>query len=44
MPDMSGLEATKQILGKSPELGIIMVTMLEDDDFLFAAMRAGARG
>lgn len=44
MPDMSGLEATKQILQILPTTGIIMVTMLEDDDSLFAAMRAGARG
>lgn len=44
MPDMTGLEATKQILRKSPEMGVIMITMLEDDDSLFAAMRAGARG
>lgn len=44
MPDMTGLEATKRILRTFPEMGVIMITMLEDDDFLFAAMRAGARG
>lgn len=44
MPDMTGLEATGHILRKSPQTGIIMITMLEDDDSLFAAMRAGARG
>ncbi len=44
MPDMTGLEATRQILGQRPGIGIIMITMLEDDDSLFAAMRAGARG
>jgi DNA-binding NarL/FixJ family response regulator len=44
MPDMSGIEATQRILEGHPQTGIIMVTMLEDDDFLFAAMRAGARG
>lgn len=44
MPDMTGLEATKRILRNFPEIGIIMITMLEDDDSLFAAMRAGARG
>ena len=43
MPDMTGLEATKRILRNFPEIGIIMITMLEDDDSLFAAMRAGAR-
>ena len=44
MPDMNGIEATERILKLKPEIGIIMITMLEDDDFLFAAMRAGARG
>jgi DNA-binding NarL/FixJ family response regulator len=44
MPDMTGLEATRRILGVLPDTGIIMITMLEDDDSLFAAMRAGARG
>ncbi|UCD99443.1 MAG: response regulator transcription factor [Chloroflexota bacterium] len=44
MPDMNGIEATERILESKPEIGIIMITMLEDDDFLFASMRAGARG
>ncbi len=44
MPDMTGLEATRRTLETNPEVGIIMITMLEDDDSLFAAMRAGARG
>jgi DNA-binding NarL/FixJ family response regulator len=44
MPGINGIEATRRILRNSPELGIIMVTMLEDDASIFAAMRAGARG
>src|SRR6185503_14491767 len=28
----------------SPHIGVLVVTMLEDDDSVFAAMRAGARG
>ncbi len=44
MPGLSGIEATRRILGASPHIGIIVVTMYEDDDFVFAAMRAGARG
>jgi DNA-binding NarL/FixJ family response regulator len=44
MPDMNGIEATQAILESRPHIGVIMVTMLEDSDFLFAAMRAGARG
>lgn len=44
MPDLNGIEATQQILAVKPETGIIMLTMLEDNDSLFAAMCAGARG
>lgn len=44
MPDMNGVEATRRILKTNPDVGIIMLTMLEDDASVFAAMRAGARG
>ncbi len=44
MPDGSGIQATQRILQGQPGIGIIMLTMLEDNDSLFAAMRAGARG
>jgi DNA-binding NarL/FixJ family response regulator len=44
MPGMNGIEATRRIVGTSPHIGVIVVTMLEDDDSVFAAMRAGARG
>ena len=44
MPDMNGVEATQQILETHPETGIIILTMLEDDNSLFSALRAGARG
>jgi DNA-binding NarL/FixJ family response regulator len=44
MPDMNGIEATRQILRASPHVGIIILTMFKDDDSVFAAMRAGARG
>lgn len=44
MPDMNGIEATRRILQEQPDVGVIMLTMLEDDDSLFAAMCAGARG
>jgi DNA-binding NarL/FixJ family response regulator len=44
MPGMNGLEAARRILSQQPAIGIIMVTMLEDDGSVFAAMRAGARG
>ena len=44
MPELNGIEATQQVLGRQPDTGIIMLTMLEDNDSLFAAMCAGARG
>jgi DNA-binding NarL/FixJ family response regulator len=44
MPGMNGIAATREILTASPHIGILMVTMLEDDESVFAAMRAGARG
>lgn len=44
MPGMNGIEATKRILEAHPDMAVIVLTMLEDDDSLFAAMCAGARG
>lgn len=44
MPGVNGIEATRRLLDTHPGLGIIMVTMLEDDASVFAAMKAGARG
>ncbi len=44
MPGMNGIEATRRIVRDSPQMGVIVVTMFEDDDSVFAAMRAGARG
>jgi DNA-binding NarL/FixJ family response regulator len=44
MPDLNGVEATRLILNTYPDVGIIIITMLDDDDSLFSAMRAGARG
>jgi DNA-binding NarL/FixJ family response regulator len=44
MPGTNGIEATREIVHTSPHIGILVVTMFEDDDFVFAAMRAGARG
>lgn len=44
MPDMNGIEATRRILADHAGTRIVMLTMLEDDDSLFAAMCAGARG
>lgn len=44
MPGPVGIEATRKILRENPEAAILVVTMVEDDDSVFAAMRAGARG
>ena len=44
MPGCNGIDATRQILQSSPHIGVLMLTMLEDDDSVFEAMRAGARG
>ena len=44
MPGINGIEATREILHTSPRIGVLVVTMFEDDDSVFAAMRAGARG
>jgi DNA-binding NarL/FixJ family response regulator len=44
MPGLNGIEATREILRANPRVGVLMLTMFEDDDSVFAAMRAGARG
>src|SRR5713226_545377 len=44
MPGLNGIEATRRILQVHPHIGILVLTMLEDDASVFAAMRAGARG
>ena len=44
MPGVNGIEATRWITEANPDTGILMLTMFEDDDSVFAAIRAGARG
>ena len=44
MPGINGIEATRRILRSDPKVGIVVLTMFEDDDSVFSAMRAGARG
>jgi len=44
MPGLNGIEATRRILATTPQVGILMLTMFDDDESVFAAMRAGARG
>lgn len=44
MPEVHGIEATRQIVNTSPHIAILVLTMYDDDDSVFAAMQAGARG
>ncbi|MFC0680555.1 response regulator [Lysobacter korlensis] len=44
MPVMDGVEATRRIVAQHPQIGIVVLTMSEDDETVFDAMRAGARG
>ena len=44
MPGMNGIEATRRIIEANQKIGVIILTMYEDDDSVFSAMRAGARG
>ena len=44
MPGLSGIEATRHITSASPETAVLVLTMFDDDDSVFAAIRAGARG
>lgn len=44
MPVLGGVAATRQIVADSPHVAILVLTMLEDDESVFAAMRSGARG
>ncbi|TCC19313.1 response regulator transcription factor [Kribbella sindirgiensis] len=44
MPDLDGFAATRELTRSAPEVAVLVLTMFEDDDSVFAAMRAGARG
>ena len=44
MPGLDGIEATRRIVAANPDVAVVMLSMFEDDDSVFAAMRAGARG
>ena len=44
MPGVNGIEATRRIHRASPHIGILILTVFEDDSSVFPAIRAGARG
>lgn len=44
LPGMSGIETTRTLLARQPGVGVVALTMFEDDTSLVAALRAGARG
>lgn len=44
MPGMGGIEATRRISQESPSVRVLVVTLSKDDDSVFMALRAGARG
>jgi DNA-binding NarL/FixJ family response regulator len=44
MPGLGGVDATRRIMANHPDTAILMLTMMDEDESVFAAMRAGARG
>jgi DNA-binding NarL/FixJ family response regulator len=44
LPGMSGIEATRAIVGSYPEIRVLVLSLFEDEDSVFLALRAGARG
>jgi DNA-binding NarL/FixJ family response regulator len=44
LPGISGVEATRRVLARSPRAAVLVVSMVDDDDNVVAALTAGARG
>jgi len=44
LPGVSGVEATRRTLAAAPATAVLVISMVDDDDSVFAALAAGARG
>jgi DNA-binding NarL/FixJ family response regulator len=44
MPELNGVDATRRIVADSPHISVLVLTMVDEDDAVFAAVRGGARG
>jgi DNA-binding NarL/FixJ family response regulator len=44
MPDLDGIAATREVLGISPDVRVVILTTFEQDDYIFGALSAGASG
>jgi DNA-binding NarL/FixJ family response regulator len=44
MPELSGVEAARQIKAQAPEVGVLVLTAYDDDPYIFAMLQAGASG
>ncbi len=42
MPEMDGIEATRLIVGASPDVRVVVLTTFDLDDYVYASLRAGA--
>jgi DNA-binding NarL/FixJ family response regulator len=44
LPDGTGVEATRAVLAENPQCNVLFLTMSEENEDLFAAIRSGAKG
>jgi DNA-binding NarL/FixJ family response regulator len=44
MPDLDGIEATRELTRAAPDIRVLILTTFEQDDYVFGALRAGASG
>lgn len=43
LPSLNGIEATRQVVAANPHIAVLVLTMFDDDDSVFSALRAGSR-